>query len=161
MILLCYDGSPDAQAAIDEAARLLPSERATVLTVWERFVDVMARTGAGLAWGTATVHPDEIDVEAEKSARVRAEEGVERAARAGLDAEPRAVVLDKTIAEAILAEAEAIDARAIVLGTRGLTGLKSLLMGSVSHGVLLHADRPVVVVPSPETAGARRASRHG
>jgi nucleotide-binding universal stress UspA family protein len=57
----------------------------------------------------------------------------------------------------ILDEADEIGARAIVLGTRGLTGVKSLLLGSVSHAVLQHADRPVIVIPSPAVAQQRAA----
>jgi hypothetical protein len=53
-----------------------------------------------------------------------------------------------------------VDAEAIVLGRRGLTGVKSLLLGSVSHAVLQHADRPVVVVPSPAVTEARAQRRH-
>jgi nucleotide-binding universal stress UspA family protein len=60
--------------------------------------------------------------------------------------------------ETIPSEADEVAADAIVLGTRGLTGLKSLMLGSVSHAILQHADRPVIVVPSPEVA-ARRAAR--
>jgi len=47
-----------------------------------------------------------------------------------------------------------------VIGSRGLTGLKSVLLGSVSHAVLQHADLPVIVAPSAEVAAARRARRH-
>ena len=60
--------------------------------------------------------------------------------------QPRSRVQETSIADAILAEAEAIDA--IVVGSHGLTGIKSLVLGSVSHAVIQHTDRP----------GHRRAS---
>ncbi len=34
-----------------------------------------------------------------------------------------------------------------MLGTRGLSGFKSMVLGSVSHGVAQHAHVPVLVVP--------------
>ena len=36
----------------------------------------------------------------------------------------------------------------IVLGARGITPIQRLLLGSVSSGVLHHAQCPVVVVPA-------------
>ena len=159
MILIAYDGSPDSQSAIDHAGKLLPGEPATVLTVWEPFIDVMARTGAGLGLAPGIVDYEEIDRAYEQSARERAAEGVDLADRAGLNAQPRTRIRHTTIADAILSEADEVGARLIVLGSRGLTGIKSLLMGSVSHAVLQHADRPVIVVPSPDVARERTAHR--
>ena len=47
-----------------------------------------------------------------------------------------------------------------LMGSRGLTGVKSLLLGSVSHEVIQHADRAVVVVPSPDVAESRARAVH-
>lgn len=157
MILIAYDGSKDAQSAIDLAGDLMSGEPTTVLSVWEPFVDVMARTGLGV--GPGVIDFEALDKAYEESGRERAAEGAQRAARAGLNARPRTRARRATIAATILAEADELGASAIVLGLRGLTGVKSLLLGSVSHAVLQHANRPVIVVPSPEVAHQRVAHR--
>lgn len=147
----------DAQSAVDLAGDLMSGEPTTVLSVWEPFIDVMARSGLG--FGPAVVDFEALDKAYEESARERAAEGAQRAARAGLNAQPRSRARHATLAATILAEADEVGASAIVLGSRGLTGVKSLLLGSVSHAVLQHADRPVIVVPSPEVARQRAAHR--
>ena len=156
MIIASYDGSADARAAIDHAARLMPGAEMTVLTVWEPFQEALARTG-GMGLGMGTFYPDkgEIDAAGAEAARATAAEGVERARAAGLVAEPRIALREDGIAGAILAVAGELDADAIVMGTRGLTGIRSMLLGSVSHAVLQHADRSVLVVPSPAVAKER------
>lgn len=156
MILIAYDGSADSQTAIDRAAQLMANEDATIMVVWERFIDVVTRSG-GVPVGE--VDYESLDRSYEDEARKRAEEGVERARKAGLKAEAFVRVREQTIAATIITEAEAMGVDAIVLGTRGLTGLKSLLLGSVSHGVVQHAHVPVMIVPSPETASERAAKR--
>src|ERR1700727_364256 len=101
MILIAYDGSDDAKVAIEQTARLFPGQQLTVLNVWQRFIDTMARSGGGFG---VIVDYDEIDTDAEKAAREKAEEGAALAREAGLDADARTAVVESTVAEAILNE---------------------------------------------------------
>ena len=71
----------------------------------------------------------------------------------GIDGQ-RTVVEDRSPAEALV-ELSA-DADLLVVGSRGRGGFSSLLLGSVSHAVVLHARCPVVVIPS--TAAERTAA---
>jgi nucleotide-binding universal stress UspA family protein len=159
MILIGYDGSDDAKAAILEAGTLLPGRATTVLTVWEHLMDVLVRTPGSLGLMGGISDLEELDEVSEKAAARTAQEGVEQARAAGLDASPRVSARSGTLARTILAEADAVAADAIVLGSRGLTGIGSV-MGSVSHAVLQHADRAVLVVPSPQVAHERSDKLH-
>jgi nucleotide-binding universal stress UspA family protein len=156
VILIAFDGSDDSKAAVEQAGKLFPGQAVTILTVWQRFIDTMARAGGGFA---VAVDYDDIDKAAEEDAKKRAAEGAGLATASGLNATPRTAVVELSVADAILAEAAAISAAAVVCGSRGYTGVKSVVLGSVSHHILQHADRPVVVIPSPEIAKARAEHR--
>lgn len=54
-------------------------------------------------------------------------------------------LLEGPPAEAILAVAETRQADLIVMGTRGLSTIPGLLLGSVSHKVIRHAHCPVML----------------
>lgn len=160
MILLSYDGSADAKTAIDHAAQLFPGAEATVLTLWRSLLDTAVLSGGdgmGVGVGMAWVDTRPIDVASAETARARADEGAEQAVAAGLAAHARVETAVGGLSRTILTVAEDVNAQAIVLGTRGLHGAQSFFLGSVSHGVLQHADRPVVIVPSPHVAAERRA----
>lgn len=55
-------------------------------------------------------------------------------------------LLEGPEAEAILNVAEARQADLIIMGTRGLSSLQGLLLGSVSHKIIHHASCPVMTI---------------
>ncbi len=144
-MLIAYDGSADAKAAVALAGHLFDGSTAVVLTVWEGFSEVVSRASGGLS---STFDFDQINAECEQWARERAIEGAGHARAAGLQAETRVAERRDSIANTILKEADAAGAELVVVGTRGLSGVKSFLLGGVSRAVLQHAGLPVLVAPS-------------
>jgi nucleotide-binding universal stress UspA family protein len=147
-ILIAYDGSDDARAALVYAGGLLKGRQAVVLSVWEpSIVQLQHNAFAGiLPIGEDFTNQDEAD---QKATHLLAEQGAELANQAGLDATARSHPETDTIWSAIVEVAEELDAELIVTGTRGRGELRSLVLGSVSEHVLHHAKRPVLVVPGP------------
>ena len=151
-LLIAYDGSADAKTALEYAAKTFPGREAVVLTVWE---PLMAQMGVAEAFVGVTVSEDEEAV-VEKGAELVAESGAKLASELGLKATARSTSEGaQSVADTIDRLADELDVELIVTGSRGLTGLHSLLVGSVSGKVLKHARRPVLVVPSAHLAKAR------
>lgn len=154
-ILIAYDGSPAAQAAVASAGELFAGARAIVLTVWEPALAEMMIVPDATGMGSTMLPFDpsvarEVEHSSEEHARGVAADGARLADEAGLQAQPLAVEDLTEPAEAIVGAATEHAARAIVVGSRGLGGLKSKLLGSTSKGVLQHASQPVVVVRHPK-----------
>jgi nucleotide-binding universal stress UspA family protein len=151
-LVLCYDGSEDAKYAIQSGSSLLRSRRALVVTVWQPTAVL-----GSFAWSGATagmVDYVELDrAAAEDGGRV-ANEGVRIAQEAGLEAQAVAVKASGPVWKTILEIADGCDAATIVMGSRGLTGVRSILLGSVSSAVVHHADRPTLVIHRAGDDGA-------
>jgi nucleotide-binding universal stress UspA family protein len=143
-LLICFDGSEDAEQAIQRAGALLVARDALVLTVWQP----TAALGSFSWGGEAAEMVDFVELDragAEDAGRI-AEQGVRLAREAGLEAEPMAIKATGPVWKTIVETADAQDAAAIVMGSRGLTGVRSMLLGSASSAVVHHADRPTLVV---------------
>ena len=143
-LLLCYDGSDDAKHAIARAGRLLSDRDALVVTVWH---PTPAQGSHAFAGATDSMF-DFVEVNraaAELGARVAAD-GVRIAEQAGLHPEPVAVEATGPVWKTIVDIADRNDVATIVMGSRGLTGLRSMLLGSVSSAIVHHADRPTLVI---------------
>lgn len=141
-VLIAYDGSEGSRHAITVAADQLAGQRATVLSIWSPVLT------AAPVMGGVPAYLSDLDPKLEETARKTAEEGAQFASDAGFEAEP-ATASEKTPWLGITQTADDVDAAVIVLGARGLSGLRSALLGSTSHGVLHHTKRPVLVVRDP------------
>jgi nucleotide-binding universal stress UspA family protein len=154
-VLLCFDGSSDAETAISDAARLLGPRAAVVITVnepvrnWEPS-DPATILDAPI--GKLLSKALELDEIADEVARDEVNRGVALARAAGFDAHGR--IARGKAWKAICDVANELDADAIVLGARGLSRVQSALLGSVSAAVSVHAARPVLIIhQAPHPAG--------
>jgi nucleotide-binding universal stress UspA family protein len=151
-LLIAYDGSDLAQAGVRSAAELFPGSVALVVTVWEPGLGALAAVNPGLdAVGTVQVPLDpefvsEVDKAEEHHAAVVAREGARLAGSLGLDAQPYGIPDEVHVADAIAELAVRRDAAAVVIGSHGVSGLRSHLLGSTSRQLLARCKRPVVVV---------------
>jgi nucleotide-binding universal stress UspA family protein len=149
-LVLCYDGSEDAGHAIQRAGALFPGRRALVVTAWQPTAVPSSLGFAGEAAGV--VDFAELDRAAADDGVRLADEGARIARQAGLIAEPVAVEAAGAVWKTIVDIADRDDAATIVMGSRGLTGLRALVLGSVSSAVVNHADRPTLIVRRPLAA---------
>jgi nucleotide-binding universal stress UspA family protein len=143
-ILVCYDGSPGAERAVDAAGTLFPGRRAIVLYVWPGVAAERLRTTS--VEGVRDELIEEVRVAARREAAAVADEGTGLARRAGLEAEPLTVETRERVADAIVGIATKESAAAVVIGRPSRTRLGSLLPGSVSRSVVDHCPIPTVVV---------------
>ena len=161
-VLLCYDGSDAAARAIERAGQLLGGGEAIVLTVWEspgsailRHLPSGATEFGSEARGIAEDVVDDLDARTADAARASAAEGAALAAAAGFDARPlarRALAraaerTTVTVWRAVVDTADDEAAELVVLGSRGRSGARSMVLGSVSYGVVHNSERPVLIVP--------------
>ena len=150
-ILICYDGSDDAIAAIEAAAPLLRGHEAVVACFWQPFAQVEKRFAVSLL--EVVQQAPSVNEREAQLAHELAEDGAARANQVGLRATGHAVEVTEAIDEAIIALADEIDAVVVVLGSRGRSGIGSMLLGDVAHDVVQRSTRAVLLVPSAPLSG--------
>jgi nucleotide-binding universal stress UspA family protein len=147
-LLVAYDGSETAAAAMRVAAHLFPRAHALVILVRAPEIGIDEMALARIAVPDSVIAAGA--AEHERAARARAEQLLERgrliAERAGLQA--AAEIRESVSPWRAVADA-ASDAQVdlIVCGSRGQGPFSRALLGSTSSSLLYHADRSVLVVP--------------
>jgi nucleotide-binding universal stress UspA family protein len=143
-VLFCYDGSDGSRGAMVSARELVVHPApVVVLTIWQPASALLAQAGG---WGYLS-NETQVDGDQAQLARAAADEGVERARGHGFEAEGRVEEATEGAGRKIVEIANELDARLIVCGRRGRGAVASALLGSVSHEVLAHARRPVLIAP--------------
>jgi nucleotide-binding universal stress UspA family protein len=138
-VVFAYDGSDLAKHAIDEAGRLLEGGgEALVVTVWQPF-DVGFLPAPGFQLDAADI------AEVRKAAARTAAEGAALAEAAGFRAQSAEIEQSPTWS-GIAEFGDAHEARLIVLGSHGRSGLAGALVGSVAGSVAAHSRRSVLIV---------------
>ncbi|MEM9175506.1 MAG: universal stress protein [Myxococcota bacterium] len=142
-ILVATDFSETARAAVDHAIGLARHFDAELVLVHAYDVEIPI---ASPAMAGGYVLPDGFFEEIGRQAALQVEHAAKAAAEHGVDA--IGVAVDQPAALAITREAEERGADLIVMGTRGLTGLKHVALGSVADRVVRTAPCPVLTVPA-------------
>ncbi len=147
-ILLATDGSEEAALAAKTAADIAQKTGSELHVVHARLLLPWAGYSAAETPTTGAVDEEEarervmrwLDDQVE---RIEAEGGNVTQAYLRLGRPDEGII---TVAEEIVSLAEEIGAGLIVVGSRGLGGIRRALMGSVSDSVVRHAHCPVLVV---------------
>jgi nucleotide-binding universal stress UspA family protein len=131
-LVVGYDGTDGARAAIREAARLAPLLQAPVV--------------AAFAFGTSPLGGEVADLSS--SVRERGEAVLSEAAELlrGAGVETRTELVDDKPAEALVELADREDAQMIIVGSYGERPLRGVLLGSTPHKLVHLSQRPVLVV---------------
>jgi nucleotide-binding universal stress UspA family protein len=148
-LLIAYDGSDQAGAAITTAGALFAGATGRVLTAFTRTMDYESARPYSFGVDDATLRRG-LEALAEQAADAGLEiarRGAAAAARAGLTLEPIAAPVGLSDWPAFVSAADEIDADAIVCGSRGRGAIARSLLGSTSTGLVHHGTRPVLVVP--------------
>lgn len=149
-ILVAIDGSRSGRRALDEAVKIAKATggRIDALCVVQhpaRLVDVAS--GFAEEPTRQSAEGDVATAALEEAKALFASEGIDGSTRAAdASGEEVSAVIYRIAAEA------GVDL--VVMGTRGLSGVKRLLLGSVAESFLRMADRPVMLVRDEAQAAA-------
>jgi nucleotide-binding universal stress UspA family protein len=134
-ILLATDGSKDAELAATTAADLTTSTNSELH---------VATVAGGRAYHTDS--PEEVEDLKQRAQKVVEEQKKKVEEAGGKVADTHVKVVSEHRAQAIVEVAEELGCGLIVMGSRGLGGIRRALMGSVSDTVVRHAHCPVLIV---------------
>ena len=159
-VVVAYDGSDGARRAIEAVGRLLGGRATVVVRAWEPpfrrgLITLALAAGRIDDVGEVVV---QLHAALAQCAAATTENGVAVAEAAGLEAVGDTFESDDGPWRGVAAAARAPGASVIAMGMRGLGAARSVLLGSVSAGLVQNAELPVLVAPG-EPPPARTGDR--
>jgi nucleotide-binding universal stress UspA family protein len=154
-VVIGYDGSEHARAAVTAVGRLLKVRRSILQTVWISYHAVAAAGVAAAPVGVITKAAEELDRGIREGAQQTADQGARLAEAEGLEVQAEAVQANGNVWRTLLDTAHAQRAAAVVVGSRGSSAFGAALTGSVSRALVHHAPAPVLVVRPPASGPGR------
>lgn len=139
-VLVAIDGSESARAAAQVAVEMAARDRARLTAV-----NVLHLPATGIHPFTPAGYSEIIE-EQKKDSRKWLGEISKMAEEAGVELKTEVLDGAEGIAAAIVGYAESKKIDLIVMGTRGRSSLKRMLLGSVAQGVVTYAPCPVIVI---------------
>ena len=137
-IVVPVDFSEHSARALDMAIDIAKASRGTLHLVHSYPIIPLLLSPYGVAI------PPDLETGFREATDQQLREWASRASTAGLEVE--IFTSSDAPSEAIAHHAEEIHADLIVMGTRGLTGLKHVVLGSVAERTIRHAPCPVLTV---------------
>lgn len=148
-VIVGYDGSPAASAAIDAGALLFPGTHVWITHLWmPPLASETLRHRLRAIADDFNEFMEMIEKEGHREAERLAAMGVTLARAAGWDAEPLVKRTWGAEGLRLVQVAEEVKADLVLIGSRGLGGSQAVL-GSVSDMVVHYTARPVLVIPHP------------
>lgn len=142
-ILVALDGSDHAQKALEMAVRL--TQRCQGELILFHAIQLSALRGDYHAMVTPAARDIYHQLGRQQADAILKQAKV-TAKEMGLETVTQVIVKADSSAKAILAAADSAGVDLVVVGTRGLTGLREMTMGSVAHKVAAAANCPVLIV---------------
>jgi nucleotide-binding universal stress UspA family protein len=139
VIVVGTDGSHRAASAVSEALALAKATGATLHVVHVMRLVAMATAGYGDPAAIATANADARELGERLCAQIVAD-----AESQGVSAQAHNV--DGDPADMLLKMAEAVHADLVVIGNRGMTGVKRFVLGSVPNKVSHHCPCSLLIV---------------
>ncbi|MEW9701465.1 universal stress protein [Paenibacillus sp. SI8] len=137
-ILVAYDGSEASVKALDSALKLAKLNHFSKLEIIHVFNLPTYVVGTSIVIPPISIENNYVDFSDQIIAELK--EKIVDFTHTHIE------IKQGPIAKTIIEYADEIDADLIVVGSRGLSSFGEFVLGSVSHNVVHHAKKPVLVV---------------